>query len=87
MASRSVGGSSAAPVRLAARRPVGRRRHRAAFGRIHGHREQSQAFDLHQGRRAIGDLQHALDHFAGAAAGFIRKLRHTRLALALKHES
>ena len=55
--------------------------HRAALGSVHRHRKKSEPFDLRQCRRAIGDVQNALDQFTTAAAGPIRKLRHSFLYL------
>ena len=72
-----MGGSSARQSRL---RPGGpfsaAAATAAAFGRIHRDREKSQALNLHQGRRTVGDLEHALDDFTRPATGLIRKLRH-----------
>jgi hypothetical protein len=31
---------------------------------------------LHQGRRTVGDLKHALDDLTGSATGLVRELRH-----------
>ncbi len=59
--------------------PLGCRRSRdAGLGGIHHKGEKPEAFDLDQGRGAIGDFQHSLDGFTGATAGFIGKLRHKR---------
>jgi hypothetical protein len=56
--------------------PFSGSRNRAPFGRVHCDREKSQALNLNQGRRAVGNLEHALDDFTRPAACLIRKLRH-----------
>ena len=76
IAARSVGGSKARQSVLAPSRPLDGGRDRPALGRVHRDREEPQALNLDQGRRTIGDLKHALDHFTGSASGLVRKLRH-----------
>ena len=45
------------------------------------HREQAKAFDLSEGRGAVGNIQHPLDNLAGFSAGLISKLSHMRYVL------
>ena len=60
-----------APIPLAARGTIRRRRYRAAFGGIHGNRKQPQPLDLDQRRRSIGDLQDPFDEFAAPPTGLV----------------
>ena len=76
---RSVGGrNDRMSNALAGALGVGGRR---ALARVHGNGEQAEALDLRHGRRTVGHFQNALDHFAGAAARLVRKLRHDYLYL------
>ena len=76
MAARKAGGNRARQSVLRPAEPFSGGGDGAAFGGIHRDREESQALDLNQRRRAVGDFEDALDDFARAAARFVRKLWH-----------
>ncbi len=54
---------------------------RGGLAGVHGDGEQAEPLDLGDGGGPVGGLQNALDHFAGALAGLVGKLRHNVLYL------
>ena len=69
--SRNAGGRIAVPPDFRSAGCLGAVGCRRTFHRVHGNREQPQALNLDQGRRAVGHVEHSDDNLARTPPCFV----------------
>jgi hypothetical protein len=67
------------PIRLCSGGPVGRNGDGASLRGIDSYGEETETLDLNERGGAVGYIEHSFHDFSGAAASFIRKLRHKKI--------